>query len=499
MSIATEITYVDGVTAVPAAWLNLIQEHLAALDNLQVTAAGQVVTIAAATDDFAAGVYINGEQRVNEADISYTFTGSEATATHDVYIVGDGGGPGFTMEVVVGAPAGTNTRKIAEVDYDTTLDVITDLRVEQGRFEEHTHALLDAASQPAHADLLNPATGDPHTQYMLPDGTRPYTGVVVGVYPAVGSDLVTRLYADDQLTSGVPIGTVIPYAGAAAPTGWFLVNGQSFLNATFPVLAAMLNDVYGGDGGTNTNVPDSKGVFVMGADGTYALGATGGALDHTHTQATHQHQETAHTHPMTPHVHTTADAGLDGVHGHTQPSTDQEAAVHNHSGPNHQHTDGSLSVGSTAGASVGAESGTAGLWSQTDLDSSSDNSSHAHGSGGYGVCCSCGGINGSTETNHFSHTHSPAGGAQHTHGAGAVTGSAALGGTQNTGNSVLHSHASPTTDDSVQHTHTVGDTDAVLAVTDVNAAPPLTGADAGAATDGENAAFQAVQYIIKHD
>ena len=499
MSIATEIAYVDGVTAVPAAWLNLIQEHLAGLDNVQVTAAGQVVTIAAAADDSAAGVYINGEQRVNEADIIYTFTGSEATATHDVYIVGDGGGPGFTMEVVVGAPVGTNTRKIAEVDYDTTLDVITALRVEQGRFEEHIHALLDAASQSAHSDLLNPEAGDPHTQYMLPDGSRPYTGVQVGVYPVASSDLVTRLYADDQLTSGVPIGTVIPYAGAVAPTGWFLADGQSFLNATYPVLAAMLNDVYGGDAGTNTNVPDMGGVFALGADGTYALGDTGGALDHIHTQATHQHQETAHTHPMTAHAHTNANAALDGAHGHTQPSTDQEAAVHKHTGPSHLHAVGTLSVGSTGSAIVGAESGTAGLWSQSDLDSSSDNSSHAHGDGSYSVCCSCGVISGTTANATFSHTHSPAGGAQHTHGAGGVSGSTALGGTEDTGDSALHTHANPTTDDSVQHTHTVDATDAVLTVTDANAAPPLTGAGGGDATDAENAAFQAVQYIIKHD
>ncbi len=504
MSIATEVTYVDGVTAVSAAWLNLIQEHLAGWVNVQVSAAGQVVTIGATADDGAASCYINGEQRWNEGDITFTFTGSEATNTYDVYIVGDGAGPGFTMEVVSGPPVGTNTRKIAEVDYDTTLDTITDMRVERGRFEEHDHSLLSGTGQPAHADLAGLTTGDPHTQYMLPDGSRPFTGVQVGVDPVAGSDLATKGYSDGLSASGVPVGTVLPYGAAVAPSGWLLCDGASFLNATYPILAALLNDVYGGDGGTNTNVPDLKGVFPMGVavSGTgSSLGDSGGTLDHTHTQPTHVHAEAAHTHAMTAHTHSSASTALGGAHTHTQPSTGA-SSTHTHTGPAHTHGDGSLVVANTSTATVGsreASSATAGLFAENDLDTSSDNSSHLHGFGSY-TCPACGTTSGSTASSTFSHSHFPTSNAgQHTHASGAVSGSTASAGTGVTGSGGAHSHTNASTGTSVEHTHTVGVTVSALTVTDANASPPNTGAGGGDVTGLENAPFQAVTYIIKRD
>lgn len=503
MSIATEVTYVDGVTVVSAAWLNLIQEHLAGWIKMQVTISGvDTVVISALPDDDAAVAYINGEQRINEADISSQFTGAEATNTYDVYIVGDGGGPGFTMEVVSGAPVGTNTRKIAEVDWDTTLDEITDLRVERGESEVHLHDLLDGSGEQSHAELADRDIGDDHTQYVLADGTRDFTSTVEGVTPVDPTDLATKGYSDGLLTFGVPTGTVVPYGGAAAPTGWLLCDGTSYPDATYPILAALLADAYGGDA-SNFNVPDMRGVFPYGkptAGTGSSLGDTGGDLDHTHTQPTHTHPETGHVHTMAAHTHTSATTDTSPVHAHTQPATGSDGA-HTHAGASHTHTSGSYSAGYTANASVGARhasAATAGLYAENDLDTSSPGADtlHDHGPGSYSDGISL--LTGDVLPNQFDHTHNPSGNAHnHDHFGGAISGTTAAG-TGTTSSSGAHTHSNPTTANDTGHTHTVGATDAAWTATLANT-PGTTGADGNDTSDGANPPYLVVQYIIKHD
>lgn len=100
-----------------------------------------------------------------------------------------------------------------------------------------------------------------------------------------------------------PVGSVLDYAGASAPTGWLLAFGQSLLRTgTYANLFAVLGTVYGSADGTHFNVPDLRGRVVAGQDdmgGTSAnrlttpidgdvLGAAGGTetvsiAAHTHT------------------------------------------------------------------------------------------------------------------------------------------------------------------------------------------------------------------------
>jgi len=97
-------------------------------------------------------------------------------------------------------------------------------------------------------------------------------------------------------------GTVLPFAGAASPTGWLLCYGQAVSRVTYAALFAVIGTTYGaGDGSTTFNVPDLRGRVAAGMDnmgGTAAnrltnsgtgnpgvngatLGATGGADRHT--------------------------------------------------------------------------------------------------------------------------------------------------------------------------------------------------------------------------
>lgn len=93
-------------------------------------------------------------------------------------------------------------------------------------------------------------------------------------------------------TTPVPVGSVMDYAGVAAPSGWLLCFGQAVSRTTYSALFAVLSTTYGvGDGSTTFNLPDARGRVVAGQDdmgGTSAnrlttplngdtLGAVGGA------------------------------------------------------------------------------------------------------------------------------------------------------------------------------------------------------------------------------
>ena len=102
----------------------------------------------------------------------------------------------------------------------------------------------------------------------------------------------------------VPTGTLLDFAGAAAPTGYVLCYGQAIDRTTYATLFAVVGTTYGiGDGSTTFNVPDFRGRVAAGKDnmgGSAAnritnavsgitatnLGAVGGdqnSQSHTHT------------------------------------------------------------------------------------------------------------------------------------------------------------------------------------------------------------------------
>lgn len=92
---------------------------------------------------------------------------------------------------------------------------------------------------------------------------------------------------------GLAVGSIVPYAGVAAPSGWLLCDGSAYSRSTYRTLFDIISTTYGaGDGATTFNVPDLRGRFPLGkaASGTGStLGGTGGAIDHTHTGPSHTH------------------------------------------------------------------------------------------------------------------------------------------------------------------------------------------------------------------
>ncbi|MGA6105646.1 phage tail protein [Pseudomonas solani] len=73
------------------------------------------------------------------------------------------------------------------------------------------------------------------------------------------------------------IGEIRGFAGATAPAGWLLCQGQLLSTAEHPQLFAVIGNAYGGDGSTTFALPDSTGRVMRGAGAGNALGSTGGA------------------------------------------------------------------------------------------------------------------------------------------------------------------------------------------------------------------------------
>lgn len=83
-----------------------------------------------------------------------------------------------------------------------------------------------------------------------------------------------------------PVGVVKGFAGAIAPDGYLLCQGQAISRTTYADLFAVIGTLYGvGNGSTTFNIPNAKGRTAVGLDSGQTefdtLGETGGAKTHT--------------------------------------------------------------------------------------------------------------------------------------------------------------------------------------------------------------------------
>ncbi len=115
------------------------------------------------------------------------------------------------------------------------------------------------------------------------------------------------------LTAIIPIGSVMPFAGVAAPAGWLLCFGQTVSRTTEAALFAVLGTTYGiGDGSDTFNLPDLRGRIIAGQDDmggvsanrltNSAGGVNGDVLSNTGGNETHSlttSELAAHTHTLT--------------------------------------------------------------------------------------------------------------------------------------------------------------------------------------------------------
>jgi microcystin-dependent protein len=187
----------------------------------------------------------------------------------------------------------------------------------------------------------------------------------------------------------ISAGTIIPYGGSSAPSGFLLCDGSAVSRTTYSTLFGVISTTFGsGDGSTTFNVPDLRGRVVAGKDnmgGSAAsrltgttmspdgntLGATGG--EQTHTLTTGELASHTHTASVTDPGHhhdlwgSNANANnnyagfgqsfITGVMGEVGTASGGTPAAYTNAGAGHQ-----LVIDSTTGTTVSnatAGSGTA--------------------------------------------------------------------------------------------------------------------------------------------
>lgn len=163
--------------------------------------------------------------------------------------------------------------------------------------------------------------------------------------------------------STIPAGTILPYGGATAPTGYLVCDGASYTTASQPALFNIIGYTYGGSG-ANFNVPDLRARVPVGADnlGTGAgaanrlpnsnrvFGQSGGSERHSHTVNNHEHSMQGHTHGWG----NWTDFNPDGAsYAGSGPYGGVVTGDHNHWVGG---TTGGPSVGNTGGSSPGTDS-----------------------------------------------------------------------------------------------------------------------------------------------
>lgn len=104
----------------------------------------------------------------------------------------------------------------------------------------------------------------PHV-YMV-DVTSILISVAVSIVSILGYIAYTAVPPPPPvMPTDVPIGTIVPYAGADIPAGWIACDNKSYTTTTYPKLYDAIGYTYGMDG-KNYRVPDTRGVFMRGMD-----------------------------------------------------------------------------------------------------------------------------------------------------------------------------------------------------------------------------------------
>ena len=263
-----------------------------------------------------------------------TFGAGDGTTTFDL--------PDLRGRFALGkSPSGTGS-KVGETGgtvghtHAATIDAVAHSLALPG----HAHT----AAEPAHKhSVIAPPPGyavASGAQFGVVTGFEPETGSSPGetttssaspaadlTVPAAGIENTTSSAGDSPFLVVRPVmyqssshrlasGTVAAFAGLKVPYGWLVADGSAVSRSKYAALFAAIGTTYGsGDGSTTFNLPDLRGRAALGkADSGPAsqLGASGGALDHTHELAIPQHAHTvvfpSHTHlfKFYHHLHTLA-------------------------------------------------------------------------------------------------------------------------------------------------------------------------------------------------
>ena len=188
----------------------------------------------------------------------------------------------------------------------------------------------------------------------------------------------------EATTTEMPTGSVIAWTGSPAsrPAGWLNCSGGAVSRTTYADLFAVIGTYFGaGDGSTTFNVPDFRGLSLVGAVSAnvgIAVGNTAGGKVWTYgtadpfTALTHSSDNASHTHTFTD----------DSQGGHTHATNHTTTATYSSqtaaSGHTHTYVGTCVSNGhSHTVADLGASSGTISM-ATTSANETAAPISHTH-------------------------------------------------------------------------------------------------------------------------
>ena len=137
---------------------------------------------------------------------------------------------------------------------------------------------------------LNAVIASLGSTFLRKDGINAMTGALnAGNFkitnvaaPTTGTDATNKTYVDGLLSGAAPVGTVVMFAGAVAPTGWVLCNGQTQprqVSGSNTALFNLVGTTYGaGDGSTTYNLPNFSGRTAVGAGNGVGGGTSGSGI-----------------------------------------------------------------------------------------------------------------------------------------------------------------------------------------------------------------------------
>ena len=201
----------------------------------------------------------------------------------------------------------------------------------------------------------------------------------------------------------VPVGLIVPWTTATAPSGFLLCAGQEVSRTDYAALFAVISTTYGSGNGSSTfNLPDLAGKQVVFDDGNTTLAANAGAASAT--------------------INTNINTASATITSNVSGSTDNFALTANHL-PAHKHKmfgtnnsrPSSLRITSHSNSNVAHEGsgGNAGYIIQRDQNNATpnagntgnaysggaNNANHAHGAGNLAVTSTLGGTINATSDN----------------------------------------------------------------------------------------------------
>lgn len=103
-----------------------------------------------------------------------------------------------------------------------------------------------------------------HTSSDITDLPNGY--VVDSTLDRTSSNAISNSAVSNALTSVLPIGSYIQFAGSQAPEGFLVCNGGAISRTTYSALFAVIGTTYGsGDGSTTFNLPNLTDRFLQGS------------------------------------------------------------------------------------------------------------------------------------------------------------------------------------------------------------------------------------------